>query len=153
MPRSSILEMQEKPSLSAGPSHPNPAQGLRNDQRNKLSDESHWGSASIIVSPIRANSQHVGFLEIVSFSLPRFLFASRLQQSLINCGLKLFRHFSGNKSSLTEQGVLQRRRNPEWGGERNVPPGRVVSLSESTCPARGRCQGLGLTSILHAFWS
>lgn len=65
--RSSILEMQEKPSLSAGPSHPNPAQGLRNDQRNKLADESRWGSASIIVSLIRANSQHIGFVEIVSF--------------------------------------------------------------------------------------
>lgn len=123
MPRSSILDMQEKPSLSAGPSHPNPAQGLRNNQRNKLSDESHRGSASIIVNLIRANSQHVGFLEIVSFSLPRFLFASRLQQSLINCGLKLFRRFSGNKSSPSEQGVLQRRHSPEWGGEK-CPPGQ-----------------------------
>lgn len=68
MPRSSILETQEKPRLSAGPSHPHPAQGLHDDQCNELSYESLWGSASIIVSPIRANSQQAGFLEIVLFS-------------------------------------------------------------------------------------
>jgi len=68
VPRSSILETQEKPGLSAGPSHPHPAQGLHNDQCNELSDESLWGSASITVSPIRANSQQAGFLEIVFFS-------------------------------------------------------------------------------------
>lgn len=110
--------MQEEPSLSAGPSHRKLVQDLRNDQHRKLSDESRWRSASITVSLMKANSQYVGFLEIVSFSLPHFLFASRLQQSFINCGLMLFRHFSGNKSSPTEQGVLQQRHNPE--GEREI---------------------------------
>lgn len=148
--RSSILEMQEKPSLSAGPSHPHPAQGLRDDQCNKLSDESHWRSASIIVSLIRANSLQAGFLEIVSFSLTCFLFASTLQQPLINCGLKLFRLFLGNKSSLTEQGTFQRK--PSAEGE-ELFPGRAVSQSEGTCPGLKQCQGLGLTSILHEFWS